>query len=175
LLVRRLLSVLGASLASTFIGSALALAAPAMQSSSCPVVADDVVSGAVGAPVSINPAYDVTVNGANTECLFTAAGNLVLVRRTGGYFDDSASGATLEQVDQLRLLIDDDLDYAPVSGVGDSAFFATVRDRSLASQRLAVLVTKRGADAFVVGVMDTPDALTTASTLTQAVLDSQAP
>jgi hypothetical protein len=59
--------------------------------------------------------------------------------------------------------------------VGDSAFFATVRDRSLASQRLAVLVTKRGADAFVVGVMDTPDALTTASTLTQAVLDSQAP
>jgi hypothetical protein len=35
---------------------------------------------------------------------------------------------------------------------------ATVRDRSLASQRLGVLVTKQGADAFTIGVMDTPEA-----------------
>jgi hypothetical protein len=148
----------------------VALAAPAAQSSSCPVAADDVVSGAIGAPASIDPTYDVTVNGTNTECLFTAGGHLVLVRRASGFFDDTAASATPEQVDQLRVLIDDDLDYTAVSGVGDAAFFATVRDRSLAPERLAVLITKRGADAFVIGVMDTPDALTTTSTLTQAVL-----
>jgi hypothetical protein len=174
-LLRCLLFVLGAGMASTFMGSAVALAAPTTQSTSCPVAADDVVSGALGAPVSINPTYDVTVDGSNTECLFTAGGHLVLVRRTSGYFDDSASSATVDQVDQLRLLIDDDLDYTPVSGVADAAFFATVHDRSLASERLAVLITKRGADAFVVGVMDTPDALSKDTTLTQAVLDGQAP
>jgi hypothetical protein len=162
--------VLCAAVASAFMGFAVALAAPAAQSSNCPVAADDVVSGAVGAPATIDPTYDVTVNGPNTECLFTAGGQLVLVRRTSGFFDDSAASATPEQVDQLRLLIDDDLDYAAVSGVGDAAFFATIRDRSLAPERLAVLITKRGADAFVIGVMDTPDALTTTSTLTQAVL-----
>jgi hypothetical protein len=173
--LRRLLFVLGAGVAGIFLGVAVALAEPAAQSPSCPVAADDVVSGAIGAPVSINPTYDVTVDGTNTECLFSAAGQLVLVRQTTGFFDDGASSATAEQVDQLRLLIADDLDYTPVSGVGDAAFFATVRDRSLAAQRLAVLISKRGADAFVVGVMDTPDALNSTTALTQAVLGAQAP
>ncbi len=173
--MQRLLFVLSAGIASTFIGFAAALAAPSAQSTGCPVAANDVVSGAVGAPATINPTYDVSVNGTNTECLFQAGGGLVLVRQSTGFFDDSASNATPEQVDQLRLLIADDLDYTPVSGVGDAAFFATVRDRSLAAQRLAVLISKRGADAFVVGVMDTPEALSTATALTQAVLAGQTP
>ena len=37
-----------------------------------------------------------------------------------------------------------------------------------------LLISKRGADAFVIGVMDTPDALTTATTLTRAVINAQA-
>lgn len=172
--MQRLLFSLGTAMASTFMVCAVAFAAPAAQSTNCPIVADDVVSGAIGTPATINPAYDVTVDGSDTECLFTVGGHLVLVRRAAGFFDDSASSATPEQVDQLRLLINDDLDYAPVSGVGDAAYFATVRDRSLAPQRLAVLVSKRGADAFVVGVMDTPEALDTATTLTQAVLAQRA-
>jgi hypothetical protein len=175
LLVRRVFFLVSAGIASTVIGCAVALAAPAAQSSACPVAVDELVSGAIGAPASINPTYDVTVDGSNTECLFTAGGQLVLIRRTSGFFDDSAASATPQQLDQLRLLIAEDLDYTPVSGVGDAAFYATVRDRSLASQRLAVLISKRGADAFVVGVMDTPEALATATTLTQAVLDGQAP
>lgn len=174
--MRRLLFVIGAGLASTFIGLGVALAAPATQSTSCPLVADDVVSGAIGSPASISdPSFGVTVDGTDTECLFTAGGQLVLVRRTSEFFADSASSATPEQVDQLRQLIVDDVDYTPVSGVGDAAFLATVRDRSLAGQRMAVLVSKHGADAFAIGVMDSPQALSTTTTLTQAVLASQAP
>lgn len=173
--MQRLFFVLGAGMVSMFIGSAVALAAPAAQSTACPVAATDVVSGAVGAPATIDSQYGVTVNGSNTECLFTAGGHLVLVRRTAGFFDDGSASATPEQLDSLRLLIDDDLDYTPVSGVGDAAYFATVRDRSLAAERLAVLISKYGADVYIIGVMDTPDALTTASALTQAVLDGQGP
>jgi hypothetical protein len=173
-LVQRSWLSLCAGIASTLLAFTAALAAPATQSNDCPVVPTDVVSGAVGASASISPTYDVDVNGSNTECLFSAGGHLVLVRRTTGFFDDGASVVTTEQVDQLRLLIADDLDYTPVSGIGDAAFFATVRDRSLAPERLAVLITKAGGDAFAVGVMDTPDALATATTLTQAVLDSRA-
>src|SRR5579859_672298 len=157
-------------------GSALALAAPAMQSTSCPLASDDLVSGAVGAPAQIfDPSYGVTVNGSDTQCLFTAGGELVLVGRTTGYFDDGASTITPEQVDQLRLLVADDVDYTPVSGVGDAALLATVRDRTLAPQRMAVLVSKRGSDAYKIGVMDTPQALDTVTTLTHAVMDAQAP
>jgi hypothetical protein len=169
-LLRPVVFVLCAAVASAFMGLSVALAAPAAQSASCPMAANDVVSGALGAPASIDSTYGVTVDGTDTECLFTVGNKLVLVRRTSGFFDDSASGATAEQVDQLRALINDELDYTAVSGVGDAAFFATVRDRSLAPERLAVLITKRGADAFAIGVMDTPDALTSATTLTQAVL-----
>jgi hypothetical protein len=173
-MLRRLLYVLGAGVASTCIGVASALAAPAAQSNICPVAADDVVAGVVGGPVSIDPLF-VTVNGTNTECVFTAGSHLVLVRRTTGFFDDSGPGATPEQVDQLRTLIFDEVDYTPVSGVGDAALLATVRDRSLAPERLAVLVSKRGTDAFAIGVMDTPEALGTDTALTQAVFAVQAP
>ena len=172
--MRRLFFALGAGVASTFIGIAVALAVPAAQSTTCPVAANDVVSGAIGAPISIDPLL-ITVDGTDTECVFNSVNNLVLVRRTTSFFDDSASGATPEQVDQLRTFIFDDVDYTPVSGVGDAALFATVRDRSLAAQRQAVLIIKRGTDAFAFGVMDTPEALSTATTLTQAVLAAQAP
>jgi hypothetical protein len=70
-------------------------------------------------------------------------------------------------------LIVDQVDYTPVSGVADSAFLATVSDRSLAPERQAVLIIKRGSDVFAFGVMDTPDALTTATALAQAVFASQ--
>ena len=172
--MRRLFFALDAGVASTFIGFAVALAMPAAQSTMCPVAANDVVSGAIGAPVSIDPLL-ITVDGTDTECVFNSGNHLVLVRRTTSFFDDSASGATPEQVDQLRTFIFDDVDYTPVSGVGDAAFFTTVRDRSLAAQRLAVLISKRGTDAFAVGVMDTPEALSTATALAQAVLAAQAP
>ena len=174
--MKHTLSVLLAAV-SAFISVSGALAAPAAQSAVCPVAADEVVSRAVGAPAHIlDPSFGVTVDGADTECLFSAADHMVLVKRSGDFFPDSAAAtATPEQVQQLRLLIVDEVDYAPVAGVGDAALWATVRDRSLAPQRMAVLISKRGADAFVIGVMDTPDALTTATALTQAVLSAQTP
>ena len=67
----------------------------------------------------------------------------------------------------------DQVDYTLVDGVGEAAFLATVSDRSLASQRQAVLIIKRGSDVFAFGVMDTPDALMTATALAQAVLYAQ--
>jgi len=168
--------VLSAGLASMFIGFAAALAAPAAQLTVCPLAADDVVSGVVGASASIfDPTFGVTVNGTDTECLFSAGGGLVLVRRTTDFFSDSASGATPEQVEQLRLMVADDVDYAPVSGVGDAALLATVRDRSLAPERMAVLISKCGTDAFAIGVMDTPEALVTTTALTHAILAQQCP
>jgi hypothetical protein len=138
----------------------------------CPVAADDVVAGAIGEPVTIDPLF-VTVNGTDTECIFDTANNLVLVRRQNNFFDDGASGATPEQLEQLRTLIFDQADYTPVSGLGDAAFLATVSDRSLAPERQAVLIIKRGSDVFAFGVMDTPDALTTATALAQVVLYAQ--
>ena len=152
----------------------MALAVPAAQSTTCPVAANDVVSGAIGAPVSIDPLL-ITVDGTDTECVFNSGNQLVLVRRTTSFFDDSASSATPEQVDQLRTFIFDDVDYTPVNGVGDAALFATVRDRSLAAQRQAVLIIKRVIDAFAFGVMDTPDNRSTAIENAQAVLRKQAP
>jgi transposase len=154
-----------------------ALAAPAIQSAVCPVAADDVVSGAMGAPAHLfDPTNGVTLKGADTECLFEAGGEMVLVRRSADFFPDSPGAtATPEQVDQLRQLIVDEVDYAPVAGVGDAALWATVRDRSLAPQRMAILISKRGVDALVIGVMDTPDALTTATALTQAVIATPSP
>jgi hypothetical protein len=147
------------------------------QAAACPVAADDVIAGAVGAPAQIlDPDFGVTVDGTDTECLFTAGGSMVLVRREANYFaDSSAAGVTPEQAEQLRLLIRDELDYVPVGGVGDAALWATVRDRSLAPERMAVLISKRGADVFTIGVMDKPDALDRATTLTRAVFAAQAP
>jgi hypothetical protein len=172
--LRRALSVLIAALAAVTSISG-AQAAPAAQSAVCPVAADEVVSRGVGAPARVfDPVYGVTQNGAETECLFLAADQMVLVKRSGDFFPDSpAATATPEQVEQLRLLVVDEVDYAAVTGVGDAALWATVRDRSLAPKRMGVLISKRGADAFVIGVMDTPDALTTATALTQAVLSAQ--
>lgn len=46
-------------------------------------------------------------------------------------------------------------------------------DRSLAPERQAVLIIKRGSDVFAFGVMDTPDALTTATAFAQAVFATQ--
>jgi hypothetical protein len=172
LLLKRLYFALCVGLASTFIGFGLAMAAPVAQSNICPVAADDVVAGAIGEPVTIDPLF-VTVDGTDTECIFDTANNLVLVRRQNNFFDDGASGATPEQIEQLRTFIFDQVDYTPVSGVGDAAFLATVSDRSLAPERQAVLIIKRGSDVFAFGVMDTPDALTTATALAQAVIAAQ--
>jgi hypothetical protein len=173
-LVKRLLMLLVAGVASTCVGVSGALAAPATQSSECPVAGSDLVSSVVGGPAKIfDPEFGVTVNGTNTECLFIAGSKMVLVRRTSEFFADGGASATPEQVDQLRELVVEDVDDTPVSGVGDAALWATVRDRSRAPERKAVLISKRGADAFMVGVMDTPDALTAAITLTQAVLAGQ--
>lgn len=157
--------------------SSTVLAAPAAQTTTCPIVANDVVSNAVGAAAAVfDPDFGVTVDGSDTECLFSAGDKLVLVRRQADYFSGSVAGAaTPEEIDGLRLLIADDLDYQPVSGVGDSAFWATVRDRSLAPQRLGVLVSKQGADAYAIGVSDTPAGLDQATALTRAVVAAQMP
>jgi hypothetical protein len=170
--LKRLRFALCVGVASTLMGFPVAMAAPAAQSNICPVAADDVVAGAIGEPVTIDPLF-VTVNGTDTECIFDTANNLVLVRRENNFFDDGASGATPEQLEQLRTLIFDQVVYTPVSGVGDAAFLATVSDRSLAPERQAVLIVKRGGDVFAFGVMDTPGALTTATALAQAVMAAQ--
>jgi hypothetical protein len=86
---------------------------------------------------------------------------------------DAASGATPEQLHQLRTLIFDQVDYTPVSGAGDAAFLATVIDRSLVAERQAVLIIKSGSDVFAFGVMGRPDALTTATALAQALMAAQ--
>jgi hypothetical protein len=49
--------------------------------------------------------------------------------------------------------------------------FWPVSDRSLAAERQAVLIIESGSDVFAFGVMDRPDALTTA--LAQAVMAAQ--
>ena len=161
----------------SLLASAVAVSAePARQSTECPVASSDVVSASVGAPATVfDPDFGVTVEGADTQCLFSAGGRLVLVRRSMGYFADSASGATPQAVDQLRQIGTEDLDYTSVPGIGDAALWATVRDRSVANQRMGVLISKQGADAYAIGVMDTPGALETAKALTQAVVDAQRP
>jgi hypothetical protein len=71
----------------------------------------------------IDPDFGVRVN-RSAECIFTAGGKMVLVRRTGGYF--SSTQATPDSIEQLRLLVADDLDYVPVQGVGNAIYWATV-------------------------------------------------
>lgn len=154
--------------------SGLVLAAPGLQTVACPVASNDVVSAAVGAPAELfDPDFGVTVSGSDTQCLFSAGGRLVLVRRTADYFSGSQSGATPEAVDLLRQVVTEDVDYTPVAGVGDAALWATVRDRSVASERMGVLISKQGSDAYAIGVMESADALDTATALTQAVVAAQ--
>jgi hypothetical protein len=174
---QRAIALFATSAFALSVSSSTALAAPIAQATTCPVARDDVISNVLGAPAQIaDPDFGVTVNGSDTQCLFTAGDKLVLVRRTGDYFAGSAAGAaTPEEIDGLRQFIVDDLDYQPVSGVGDSAFWATVRDRSLAPERMGVLVSKQGSDAYAIGVMDTPAALDQATALTHAVLAAQTP
>jgi hypothetical protein len=173
--IQRVIALLLTGATSVLLSSSNVLAEPLRQAATCPVASDDVVSSALGAPARLfDPDFGVTVNGSDTQCMFSAGGQLVLVRRTGDYFSDSAAGATPDNIQELRLIIADDLDYQPVSGVGDTALWATVHDRSLAPERMGVLVSKRGADAFMIGVMDTPDALGRATTLTEAVFAAQA-
>src|ERR1700730_10796472 len=90
----------------------VALGAPARQAALCPVAADDLVSGVVGAPAHIlDPTFGVTQDGADTECLFSAGGSMVLVKRSRDFFPaGSGATATPEQVDQLRLLSVDEVD-----------------------------------------------------------------
>jgi hypothetical protein len=172
--IHRAIALLLTGATSMLLSLSNVLAQPVQQTTVCPVASDAVVSTALGTPAKLtDPDFGVTVDGSNTECLFMAGGEMVLVRRTGEFF--STSQATPESVEQLRLMVSDDLDYAPVSGVGDAALWATVRDRSLAPQRMGVLVSKQGVDAFMIGVMDTPEALAIATTLTQAVVAAQAP
>jgi hypothetical protein len=67
----------------------------------CPVARDDLVSQAVGAPAQVfDPSYGVTQNGADTECLFSAGGQMVLVKFSGDFFPGSGGAtATPEEVD----------------------------------------------------------------------------
>jgi molybdopterin-guanine dinucleotide biosynthesis protein len=172
--IHRSIALLLTVAASALVSSANVLAEPLQQTAQCPVASNDVMSAALGAPAQLlDPDFGVTVNGSDTECLFSAGGQMVLVRRTAEYF--VTSQATPDSIEQLRQLVADDLDYVPVSGVGNAAFWATVHDRSLAPERMGVLISQQGADALAIGVMDTPEALATATALTQAVVGAQAP
>src|SRR6202158_5891690 len=135
--IHRAIALLLTGATSMLLSSSNVHAQPVQQTTACPVASDAVVSTALGTPAKLmDPEVGVTVNGSNTECMFMAGGEMVLVRRTGEFF--STSQATPESVEQLRLMVSDDLDYAPVSGVGDAALWATVRDRSLAPQRMEI-------------------------------------
>jgi hypothetical protein len=172
--IQRAIALLVTGATSLLLSSSNVLAKPLPQTTACPVASNDVVSTVLGAPAQlIDPDFGVTVNGSDAECIFTAGGKMVLVRRTGGYF--SSSQATPDSIEQLRLLVADDLDYVPVQGVGNAAYWATVRDRSLAPERMGVLISQQGTDALAIGVMDTPEALGIATTLTQAVVAAQLP
>jgi hypothetical protein len=174
--LNRAIALVMTGAASLLVGSSTALAEPLQQAAGCPVATDEVVTQALGVPARLfDPQFGVTVNGAETECMFSAGGHLVLVRRTSDYFSGDQSAATPENVEQLRQMVTDDLDYVPVPGVGDAALWATVRDRSLANARMGVLVSKQGTDAYTIGVMETPEALATATALTQAVVAAQHP
>lgn len=172
--IQRAVALLVIGATSLLLSSSNVLAKPLPQTTTCPAASSDVIATVLGTPAQLfDPDFGVTVNGSDVECLFTAGGNMVLVRRTGDYF--SSSQATPESIEQLRLLVADDLDYVPVQGIGDAAYWATVRDRSLAPERMGVLISQQGTDALAVGVMDTPEALAIATMLTQAVVAAQVP
>ncbi len=90
----------------------------------------------------IQPAIAFLVTGATSLRLSSSN---VLVRGTGGYF--SSTQATPDSIERLRPLVGDDLDYVPVQGVGNAVYWATVRDRSLAPERMGVLISQQGTDA----------------------------
>jgi hypothetical protein len=175
--VHRAIFLLFTATISMLLSTSSVFAEPVQQASTCPVASDEVVSTGLGMPARLShPVFGVSVNGSDIECLFSAGGQMVLVRRSGEYFSGGEAGAaTPEHIDELRQMVIDQVDYEPVAGVGDAALWATVRDRGLAPQRMGVLISKQGVDAFAIGVMDTPEALDMATTLTRAVLAAQVP
>jgi hypothetical protein len=149
----------------------LAPAASAGAAGLCPLVGDETVAAAVGEPVTISSNYGVTVEPDNVECLFDGSQALVLVRRASAVFGDAdPAGLGPDDATRLRRFIRDEVTYTTVASLGDGALFAQAKDRSLADERLSLMLVRRGADVFVVGVWDTPQALDQLTALSHGVL-----
>jgi hypothetical protein len=173
----RLRARLGAMLSATALAAGAALAqAPATHAAAaglCPLVGDETVAAAVGEPVTISPMYGVTVEADNVECLFDGAEAVVLVRRASAVFGAAdPAGLSADNATQLRRFVRDEVEYTSVAFLGDGALWARAKDRSLADERMSLMLVRRGADVFVVGVWDTPQALDQLTTLSHSVLDA---
>jgi hypothetical protein len=144
-------------------------AATLAQSEACPLISDAEASAATGLSLQVFEGFGVNVSGSNTECLFSGD-DLGLVRRQAGFFAPDAP-STPEVIERLRTIVArEELDYTPVDGIGDAAYWATVRDPSLAGQRMSLLIVRRGPDAFVFGLTAAPNLQDTVRALGQAVL-----
>ena len=153
----------------------LAPAASAGAAGLCPLVGNETVAAAVGEPVTISSSYGVTVEPDNVECLFDGAEALVLVRRASAVFGDAdPAGLSPDNATPLRRFIRDEVTYTAVPLLGDGALFAQAKDRNLAAVRMSLMLVRRGADVFVVGVWDTLEALDQLTTLSHGVLDAAA-
>jgi len=145
-------------------------AATLAQTGACPLIGDAEASAATGLSLQVFEGFGVNISGSNTECLFSGD-DLGLVRRQAGYFaQDELS--TPEVIERLRTIVvpREELDYTPVEGIGDAAYWATVRDPSLAGQRMSLLIVRRGPDAFVFGLTAAPNLPDSVRALGQAVL-----
>jgi hypothetical protein len=142
---------------------------------SCPLASDELVTSTLGMAAQVFPEYGVNVSGDVAECLFEGDVGLVLIARRAGFFENAGPDAFApDQLDRLRRTREP-VDYTPVTGVGDQAAWATIRDQSLAAERLSVLVVRHRADAYMFAVDDTifPDALGSAKALALAVIAGQ--
>jgi hypothetical protein len=149
----------------------------AAQSQICPIVADGDVSSAVGSPVQVSP-YLVVDSGSAIQCLFEgdAVGEGVLVGRYPGFFGSEDLAPFSQDQDHLRFLLPDGLPIGsrlaltPEDGIGDVAAWVVPVDPSTAPDSLGRLLVRRGADAFVIGTENGPNAVDTAISVAKALL-----
>ena len=149
----------------------------AAQTQTCPIVADGDVSSAVGSTVHVSP-FLVVDSGSAIQCLFEgdAVGEGVLVGRYPGFFGSEDPAPFSQDQPRLRFLLPDGLPVdsvlalTPVDGIGEVAAWIVPVDPSTAPDSLGRLLVRRGADAFVIGTENGPNAVDTATSVAKALL-----
>jgi hypothetical protein len=125
----------------------------------CPLISEDDMTSAVGAPTQLLP-FDGAVNaiGRVTSCTFTNDSGFIIVTRAVDAFEPGAPNEISPQQLAFVKRGDEEVNFRPVPGIGDTALWAQVADPELAKERMPFLIVKGGPDLYTVGSDDEDEA-----------------
>jgi hypothetical protein len=135
----------------------------------CPLITEADMTGAVGAPTTLLP-FDGAVNeiGRVTSCIFAGESGFIIVTRAVDAFDAGAPNEISPEQIALVKRGDEEVNYRPIQGIGDTALWAQVADPELAKERMPFLLVKGGPDLYTIGSDDLDETNAEATSLAVA-------